>query len=102
MGWLTSLPTGKQQRQVIVTEKKWRFDALSGWQYATRPITTTVENFDAMDQSTANTQAALMNSDTTTEGVRTIVTASVERQNDADAHRIIKTTKVEAAWGEWT
>jgi len=102
MGWLTSLPSGYQVRKVGVPERGWRLNYVEGWQYRDRVINTVVEQFDAMTKDTANAAAEAMFSDTETEGVRTKVTASVERQNEADAHRVIKTTVITGVWGEWT
>lgn len=103
MGWLTSCPTGYQVSKVSISEKHWRYHFTNGWEYQARTTTTTVEQYDAMTLATANAAAAAMfYDDTDSYGEGTITTATVQRQNDADAHSVVKTTKVTGAWGAWT
>ena len=106
MSWISAepLPTPAQQRHITLVEKHWGFfwtGASGGWKYTTRPVTTTVEIYSGLEKTFANAQADAMYSDTIDEGVRTVVTATVERQNDADGHQITKTTVVTGIWAPY-
>ena len=64
---------------------------------------TTVQEYRNMTQSAASAAAAGMASDTMDAGGnRTVVTADVQRQNEAAAYKIVKTTAYTSAWSAWT
>lgn len=90
-------------REEVTTERMWRYYGSSGWQYSERSISVYVDHYTSMTYATANTQAGTMRSDSrNASGVGTLVTATVESQNDAGAYRIVKTTQTWGAWGAWT
>ena len=74
--------------------------------YSEQTFWTTVEEYRSLTQAVADSEAESMASDTV-DGTypylnRTVVTAEVHRQNDADAYKIVKTTAYTSAWTAWT
>lgn len=103
MGWATSITeailvstTRSKSRRYII---RWPSGTR---EYSQQTFLTTVEEYRNMTQAAANSAAGNMAADNLDGyGGRTVVTADVQRQNEAAAYKIIKTTAYTSAWSEW-
>lgn len=102
MGWLTNAGTAAVRRYSPVPEKRWRLYGASGWQYSTRTITATVQEYTALAYATAVAKAATLNYDNTDQDdIGTRSTAEVVEQNEAGAYKVVQTIQVNGAWSAW-
>lgn len=106
MAWATTLETAALITVSVrrSTETVYQYaNAGANRRYSSRTIATTAVEYRNMTFAAADASAASMGSDTVDGlGNRTVVTAEVVRQNDADAYKITKTTQVTSAWSAWS
>lgn len=71
--------------------------------YRTQSFWTSVDEYRNMDQATCEAHIAGLSSDTSdANGNRTTVTCSIQRQNDAGAYKIVKTTAFLGSFDDWS
>ena len=105
MSWPTSLTEAILISQRRAKERVYQYYIAEPVQsrYRDRTYLTTVEEYRTMTEAAALAAAAGMESDTVDGGGnRTVVTADVQRQNDADAYKIVKTTAYTSEWTAWS
>ena len=104
MGWATS-----QTEAILISttrskSRRYLTNLLTGLRrHSEQTFLTTVEEYRNMTQAAANSAAGVMAADNMDGyGGRTVVTADVQRQNEAAAYKIIKTTAYTSEWSAWT
>lgn len=104
MAWLSSTPAAVRVSHTISSTRFYVTNVITGLRkYRTQSFWTTVDEYRSMTQTAAETAASGMASDTTDgSNNRTVVTANVQRQNEADAYKVVKTTAFTGGWSAWS
>lgn len=104
MAWKTSLTESVLVSTARSKTRQYITRVLDGKRrHREQSFSTVVVEHRNMSLATAEANAAAMASDILDGGGnRTQVTADVQRQNEAGAYKIIKTTAYTSAWSEWT
>ena len=104
MGWIDTLTTATLISVTRSKSRRYITNILSGLRkHSEQTFWTKIEEHCNKTQSAAESAASAMDSDTTdSSGNRTNVTASVQRQNEAAAYKVVRTTSYTSAWSAWT